>query len=151
MNKELLNKVRVIRTTGPNRDKFEFPKEGWFVGALNDFMDRGSFRYVYLYNPKWSNHTRCSWGGYTDEIRGSWWTFNYCYGGIDTDYLYICEDKETAKELCDFLNTIPSKNVHLLEYDILEKKNEIERIKEKIAELDSYKSITEEILNKVEG
>lgn len=54
MNKEILNKIRVISTSPDSRSNFVWPDECWVVGASNSNFGSDTFEVHYLYKPKWS-------------------------------------------------------------------------------------------------
>lgn len=135
------SKITVISTEKKNQSSVVFPEEGWFVGAENACMGSDHFGYRYLYFPKFTTHTQNSWGGYLNKERTQWWTFNYTYSGICTDFLYICADRETANKLAEFLNSFPSKNLSKLDSDIIKLEREVEKIRKKQALLEQARDI----------
>lgn len=96
-----------------------------------------------------------SYGGYLDMKNdgeySSWWTFNYVFSQIQTDYLYICEDRETAKELTKYLNSFPNKRIDCIDSDIDSINDKINTLKEKIKMLEESKKFVELIKEKVEN
>lgn len=155
MNKEILNKIRVISTSPDSRNDFTWPYECWVVGASNNSFGSDSFQVRYLYRPDWSTHSQNSYGGYLDKKDGGecscWWTFNHVFSQIQTDYLYICGDRETAKELCKYLNSFPSKRIDHIDSDIDTVNAKINELKAKIDMLEQSKQFVELIKEKVEN
>lgn len=133
------NKITVISTKPEDRGKFQFPTEGWFVGASNDNFGPDYFRAAYLYKPQFSHHSAQSWGGYTIKDELCWWTFNYTYSTICRDFLYLCTDKETAHILAKYLNELPSKNAKMIDTDIRHLQWKIEQIKQQCQRLESMR------------
>lgn len=113
------SKIKVVSTKKEDQWKFIFPKKGWFVGATTS-----GYEVVYLYDPKWMTYGIC-WGGYKcpPQMRTIVTTFHVFSKPIDRcriniDYLYLCEDKDTAVNLASILNAIPSKDVNKIVEDI---------------------------------
>lgn len=155
MNKDILNKIRVISTSLDSRSNFVWPDECWVVGASNSNFGSDSFEVHYLYKPHWTTHMNNSYGGYLEmkddgECSG-WWTFNYVFSQIQTDYLYICEDRETAKEWAKYLNSFPNKSIDHIDSDIDIINDKINVLKEKIKMLEESKKFVELIKEKVEN
>ena len=155
MNKDILNKIRVISTSPNSRSNFVWPDECWVVGASNSNFGSDTFEVHYLYKPHWTNRTNYSYGGYTcmkdDGECSGWWTFNYVFSQIQTDYLYICEDRETAKEWAKYLNSFPNKRIDRIDSDIDIINDKINALKEKIKMLEESKKFVELIKEKVEN
>ena len=155
MNKEILNKIRVISTSPDSRSNFVWPDECWVVGASNSNFGSDTFEVHYLYKPHWTNRTNYSYGGYLemkdDEKCSGWWTFNYVFSQIQTDYLYICEDREIAKEWAKYLNSFPNKRIDRIDSDINIINYKINTLKEKIKMLKESKKFVELIKEKVEN
>ena len=113
------SKIKVVPTQKEDQWKFIFPKKGWFVGAA-----RHEYKAEYLYEPKWMTYGN-GWGGY--NLPPQWGyglaNFNSFNSRIDNirvniHYLYVCEDKDTAVNLANILNAIPSKDVNKIVEDI---------------------------------
>lgn len=113
------SKIKVVSTKKEDQWKFIFPKKGWFVGASSS-----GYEAVYLYEPKWMSYGN-GWGG--NNLPPSWRhefvSFHSFSSRIDNhrvniDYLYLCEDKDTAVNLANILNAIPSKDVNKIVEDI---------------------------------
>lgn len=113
------SKIKVVSTKKEDQWKFIFPKKGWFVGAA-----RHEYKAEYLYEPKWMTYGN-GWGGY--NLPPQWGyglaNFNSFNSRIDNirvniHYLYVCEDKDTAVNLANILNAIPSKDVNKIVEDI---------------------------------
>lgn len=125
-------KIQVVSTQKERQIEFIFPKEGWFVGASNCNFGADYFLADYLYHPNWSGHNEKSFGGYTfinkDGELKNWWTFNCCFSDIETQFLYFCKDEETAEELANLLNSIPTKSILKLNEAILEINKKIESL-----------------------
>lgn len=128
------SKIQVVSTTKERQSEYQFPEEGWFVGATNR---PDHFEADYLYEPDWTNHEKNSWGGYIrkNELGRPicWRTFNItsCFSGIEKSFLYVCQDEETARQLADLLNFIPSKSILRLDQAISDLDNEIQKLQEK--------------------
>lgn len=135
------NKIQVVSTQKVRQSEYIFPKEGWFVGATNQDWGADHFEACHLYEPQWSTHRQNSWGGYMFKNKDGepehWWTFNYCFSNIETSYLYVCKDKETANKLADILNSIPSKSILRLAEGIQDLDEQIKLLQEKKANLKS--------------
>lgn len=135
------NKIQVVPTQKERQSEYIFPKEGWFVGATNQQWGKDHFEAHYLYEPQWSTHNKVSWGGYffrnKDGEPEYWWTFNCCFSNIETSFLYVCEDQETAKNLADILNLIPSKSILRLKDGIRDLEEQIKFLQEKKKKLES--------------
>lgn len=129
------NKIQVVSTQKERQSEYIFPKEGWFVGATNQQWGKDHFEAHYLYEPQWSTHNKVSWGGHffrnKDGEPEHWWTFNCCFSNIETSFLYVCEDQETAKNLADILNLIPSKSILRLKDGIRDLEEQIKFLQEK--------------------
>ena len=113
------SKIKVVSTKKEDQWKFIFPKKGWFVGAA-----RHEYKAEYLYEPKWTSYGN-GWGGYI--LPPSWpieiANFQSFSRPIDIqrvniNYLYLCENKDTAVNLANILNAIPSKDVNKIVEDI---------------------------------
>lgn len=130
------SKIQVVSTKMEDRHKFTFPEEGYFVGATNagGLGGRDYFDVSHLYSPGWCGDKQ-KWGGYLasfNEVYRPWWTYNYVSSNICTDYLYLCDDYETAKKLASLLNSFPSRNIKMIESDIKSICSEIKKLMETI-------------------
>lgn len=131
------SKIQVVSTTKERQSEYQFPEEGWFVGATNQYWGPNCFKAEYLYEPDWTIHRKNSWGGYTLKDKSGelkcWWTFNACNSNsnIETSFLYACQDEETARQLADLLNSISSKSILRLDQAISDLDNEIQKLQEK--------------------
>ena len=113
------SKIKVVSTKKEDQWKFIFPKKGWFVGA-----ETSGYEAVYLYDPQWIKYVD-GWCGYDvpsnlRPIIPKLYVFSSQYRKHITniDYLYLCEDKDTAVNLANILNAIPSKDVNKIVEDI---------------------------------
>ncbi len=142
-------KIHVVSTTKERQGEYQFPEEGWFVGATNRTFGPDNFEAKYLYEPDWSIHEKNSWGGYkVKDEHGKlncWWTFNICYSNIETSFLYACQDKETARQLADLLNSIPSKSILRLNQAISDLDKEIQSLQERKKDMITLKGYVEKL------
>lgn len=113
------SKIKVVSTKKEDQWKFIFPKKGWFVGAA-----RHEYKAEYLHEPKWTSYGN-GWGGYL--LPPSWpieianfqsFSWRIDSQRVNINYLYLCENKDTAVNLANILNAIPSKDVNKIVEDI---------------------------------
>lgn len=143
------SKIQVVSTTKERQSEYQFPEEGWFVGATNGTFGPDHFEAEYLYEPCWSTHESNSWGGHTFKDKSGelkcWWTFNSCFSNIEKSFLYACQDEETARLLADLLNSIPTKSILRLNQAILDLDKKIQLLQQRKKDMITLKEYVENL------
>lgn len=137
------SKIRIVSTKKERQAEFQFPEEGWFIGALHHTYRRDCFTKYYLRKAKWTTYGENSWGGYSERNKDGtlccWVDFGLNVSKIETSFLYYCKDKETAEKLESILNNIPSGSILRLAEAITNINYKIEQLKEQRKELMNLK------------
>lgn len=121
--KRILDECKVIDI----KAKEPFPKgEVTFVGVGNDKYECRT-----LWDMRYTDHMKLTYGGYFNKDHNKWWTMNYNYSDkYDKTKAYIVKNKADGYKLAKFLNFVGG--LSGIQSTIIEKQEEIKNLQEEI-------------------